>query len=380
MIEASVMCGERICGDTSGLLFSLGLPDGISRSNLQAGRQADLFGAPVSPVSRSVRPEKVKGAKTSVTCGRSDSGSSESANLSAFLGSRLKQRLDTDGSIEFSLTWKQKVTPAGRLFSLLRASARRISDRGYSGWRSPDTGENRGGAYQDPEKALRLAEAGHQINLEDQSILAHWPTPDASEGGPRTPDARRGSAPGLKAASLLAPHPEVPVPPLLTGWARPSARGSQEQPIGSWQTPKAEEKVRSEEFLRGRSPNPVEVFGWTSPTAVDGRRGSLPPRPTDTGVLLSQMVAVSGWPSPLASEVRQGYQNRHNGKKGSQESLITIAIHAVYGLPISGPTSISSPAQTGKRGALAADFSLWLMGFPRAWLLVGQRVFAKRSK
>lgn len=30
-----------------------------------------------------------------------------------------------------------------------------------------------------------------------------WPTPDASDGGPRTPDERRGPNPGLKAAAIL---------------------------------------------------------------------------------------------------------------------------------------------------------------------------------
>lgn len=40
--------------------------------------------------------------------------------------------------------------------------------------------------------------------------------------------------------------------------------------------------------------------------------------------------AVKNWPTPISSEVRQGYQNRQNGKKGSQESLTTKVID---GLP-----------------------------------------------
>lgn len=38
--------------------------------------------------------------------------------------------------------------------------------------------------------------------------------------------------------------------------------------------------------------------GWVSPTAMDGNRGSLPPRPHDTGIPLSQQVAMAGWPTP----------------------------------------------------------------------------------
>ena len=34
----------------------------------------------------------------------------------------------------------------------------------------------------------------------------------------------------------------------------------------------------------------------------------------------------SSWPSPVASEVRQGFQDRSRGKKGSQESLTTVVV------------------------------------------------------
>lgn len=41
------------------------------------------------------------------------------------------------------------------------------------------------------------------------------------------------------------------------------------------------------------------VAGWASPVAEDGRRGVKPPRPTDTGVPLSQQSGcVVGWPTP----------------------------------------------------------------------------------
>jgi len=47
----------------------------------------------------------------------------------------------------------------------------------------------------------------------------------------------------------------------------------------------------------------------------------------------------SGWPTPAAHEPRLGYQNRNNGKKGSQKSLTTVVIEA--GQPAQGnPSSI----------------------------------------
>ena len=36
--------------------------------------------------------------------------------------------------------------------------------------------------------------------------------------------------------------------------------------------------------------------------------------------------AVAQWPSPIASEVRQGFQDRSRGMKGSQESLTTVVM------------------------------------------------------
>lgn len=58
------------------------------------------------------------------------------------------------------------------------------------------------------------------------------------------------------------------------------------------------------------------------------------------------------WPTPQASEARQGYQDRSRGKKGSQESLSTIV-------------------QGGKAkevgGALNPTWVEWLMGWPLGW-------------
>lgn len=44
----------------------------------------------------------------------------------------------------------------------------------------------------------------------------------------------------------------------------------------------------------------LEISGWVSPTAQDGSRGELPPRPQDTGIPLSQQVTLAGWTTPDA--------------------------------------------------------------------------------
>lgn len=59
---------------------------------------------------------------------------------------------------------------------------------------------------------------------------------------------------------------------------------------------------------------------WPTPDCSDRRSANS----TQQG--LSNVVKVN-WPTPVHSEVRQGFQNRHNGKKGTQESLSTIVTY-----------------------------------------------------
>jgi hypothetical protein len=72
--------------------------------------------------------------------------------------------------------------------------------------------------------------------------------------------------------------------------------------------------------------------------------------------------AYSGWQSPVASEARQGFQDRTRGKKGTQISLTTQVILNVF-----GKTPKRSGAKMGGRGVLNPAFSRWLMGYPAAW-------------
>jgi hypothetical protein len=48
------------------------------------------------------------------------------------------------------------------------------------------------------------------------------------------------------------------------------------------------------------------LAGWVSPTAQDGSRGGLDPRPWDTGIPLSQQAVLSGWGTPGANDHKVG--------------------------------------------------------------------------
>jgi hypothetical protein len=105
----------------------------------QDGPTTDQSGPEAAPVSHSATQESVREPQMSDTCGLSLRGSLDTASLSMFLGSKLRQRLEGIGSPLYELTWKEWAMQSGPPICALRASARRTSDKdcgggGYSGW------------------------------------------------------------------------------------------------------------------------------------------------------------------------------------------------------------------------------------------------------
>jgi len=126
--------------------------------------------------------------------------------------------------------------------------------------------------------------------------------------------------------------------------------------------------------------------GWPTTTSRDGKECPNVPLNALLGRVAwlsdndssRKTVALSGWPTPEAEEARRGYQNRSNGKKGSQESMTTTVINALGDKPHllpHGPARITadgimltgSSAEMESGGQLNPAFSAWLMGFPEAW-------------
>ena len=103
---------------------------------------------------------------------------------------------------------------------------------------------------------------------------------------------------------------------------------------------------------------PLEGLPAASPTLPRSgtmRRGILSERSTlarRTGVI--DVGFSLTWPTPCATEVRQGYQDRSRGKKGSQKSLTTEVIDRAGGPAVGG-------------GKLNPTWVEWLMGWPIGW-------------
>lgn len=109
---------------------------------------------------------------------------------------------------------------------------------------------------------------------------------------------------------------------------------------------------------------------WPTVQAMDGNKGSLPPRPHDTGVSLPQrvaQVAAACWPTPVANddnktpEAHMAMKARMKG--GPRHCITSLQVMA----KADGATPPGSSATTERPGALNPAFVCWLMGFPPEW-------------
>ncbi|MEM1372654.1 MAG: hypothetical protein AAGG72_10605, partial [Pseudomonadota bacterium] len=143
------------------------------------------------------------------------------------------------GSTLFNLTWKPAATPLGRSLFRLAVSGRRTEGLACIGWPTPLAHNIRGRSAM--QKQIHGSKHGCSCLVLDAK-LASWPTPRASDTtGPQVPDRQGGMA------------------------------------------------------LREMA----QIAHWATPTTMDGNRGAQPPRPQDTGVPLSQQVAMPDGPARL---------------------------------------------------------------------------------
>lgn len=151
--------------------------------------------------------------------------SNASTILSRKLAEILKKRTDSLGSTLYTLTWDEMVTPAGRVLPRLRASARRTSDSGCTGWPTPQAHDTSGRSVGQKEKHGTKHGCACLVRSAD---LASWPTPtvgnaagsqaakDASITG-RRPDGSKATV-SLNAVAKAA------------GWPTPRAQADNTRP------------------------------------------------------------------------------------------------------------------------------------------------------
>lgn len=160
------------CGDTHSATSSPASQSGPTPCASPDGQTTGQSGQGVAPAKDSRQRARAKGLTTLATSGLIGCDSSASAALQSSLESNLTKLLDSDGSILYSMKWKQKVTPLGRRYIQLAARA-------------------------------RLTSGNDSI-----SVLQGWPTPNTPSGGPNTRSTEGGY--GALSADVA-----------LTGWATP---------------------------------------------------------------------------------------------------------------------------------------------------------------
>ena len=113
--------------------------DGRLPCDWRVGTTLDLFGLEAVPANPSVHRGIEKARLTKDTYGLHGSVSLESAALQRSLENRLQQRLPTGGLTMFTMTWKVRATPLGRLFCKLVVSVGRTEGIDYGLWPTPQT-------------------------------------------------------------------------------------------------------------------------------------------------------------------------------------------------------------------------------------------------
>lgn len=178
-------------------------------SGLPDGAMTDLFGLVPVRANLSARQAKALGLMTSGTCGPISTTLSRSADLQSSLESRLQAKTQGLGSTLYAMTWKPWVTPLVRSRSRLRASVRRTSETGFTGWPTPLVNNVRG-----PQKGPGR-EGGLCLGM--ASMLTGWPTPNSTvvDAKPNPPitTGRKPTDPQISTADI-AVH--------LCGWPTPT--------------------------------------------------------------------------------------------------------------------------------------------------------------
>ena len=301
---------------------------GVTPSDLRDGPMTDLFGQALVPASPS-RPLAPKlAAPIPAIFGRRGISSSASAALQSSLVSRLKQRLDTDGSTLFAMTWSEKTTPSGRSFCLLRASAHRTSGNACGSWPTPKAIEvARSEAFVKCREALSPLECLDPLPqpLHITAQLASWPTP-------RLSDTKTGSRILNEDGNRTNQEATMTY----------GANLSDKVKLASWPTPTAQDDFSANATMKRN---------------VEGRQtGKQHP-----GTTLTDAARFTSWATPTTRD----------HKDGDSASCQNMPINSLLGrqIHLSG-----SPAETAKPGQLNPAFSRWLQGYPVSWCQAAIRV------
>jgi len=197
-----------ICEDSRSATSSPELASGLIPCASPDGLTISQSGPAPVRASLSARQAKEMGLLTSGTFGPTSSISSASADLSMSLANRLQAVTQTHGSTLYRQTWKEWDTPSGLCRLRQRASVRRTSESGPTGWPTPVANTN-----PQPETKRGLQ------HVSGAARLTGWQTPVANDSTGSTHCYSGKNQDGSPKVCL-----KLPGTALLTGWVTPTSR------------------------------------------------------------------------------------------------------------------------------------------------------------
>lgn len=330
--EASQKSEARTSANTADAISSQESQDGNLRSTSQAGRQKSLFGLDPAHASPSPQRESGKRMKTKDISGQPGFDLSKFADHQLFLANKCRELLGSGGSTEYSMIWKRKATPAGRLYYQLAVSGHPISDKGFGGWHTP------------------------AANEDNKSVAAHL----AMKKRMGIRDGSHANRTAITSLQVMAK---------TAGWPSPMAG-----------TPKAEQYNEAGNTDSSRKTIAL-MAGWQTPKTPSG--GGKEERTTSGGGLrkLEDQVLKAGWATPSASEDCHSGSTEHlrkrfmhsRGKRLEQETTYYLN----SGLIRNGSTA---KTQNTEGYLLNPRFSLYLQGYPEEWAFCAERAIASFRK
>jgi hypothetical protein len=275
--------------DTLKSTFSPASEAGPTPSCLPDGQQTAPSGPLPARVSRFRALDSKKAMPTNDTCGPLFTASSPSADLQRCLESRLRARMDVNGSLEFALTWKEQDMPAGVPICRLQALERRTGVNGCSSWPTPNAMEDgqtsRSGDRKDEllmgglvgwatptaqdhsrgDKPPRPQDTGVPLS-QMVTLVSPWATPNTPSGGPNTKSTEKHTG-GMDLEGMAT----------LSAWPTASARDwkDSEGMSETGTNPDGTERTRHDQLPRVAQL--VLGSATTSSPAGTEKRGALNP-------------------------------------------------------------------------------------------------------